>query len=273
MDYIQLNPQGIVTFLTNIYDRGSKGYIYRLKHDEHVLKNPYVMMCACSTPNWLTDQLKTKQFSEGYGRRTIIVCHEGIIRKKPTLSEEEREAGRRCEKRLVQIQNLAGSCRLTPDADKWFWETWYPNQKDPADTFTKNWYSSRHVNVLKIAMLTMLSESDELVVTINHVQLALALLEEVEKSFPMITSLMGRGELTEPVNNVLHYIKNKGGWVREKEMKKDLMFKDFKNPFEYMQVIDQLKQTEQIRVIEGHMINGVVCRIVAVPECVIEVKK
>lgn len=268
MDYLQLNPQGMVTFLTNIYDKGSSPYIYRLKGEEHILTRPYVTMCSCSTPTWLTDQLKTKQFAEGYGRRTIIVCHEGIERKKPTLSPEEIHAGKLCEERLREIQNLAGPFVLTPDADHWFWVEWYPKQKDPSDSFIRNWYSSRHINLLKVAMLTVLSETNELVVTKNHLQLALALLDEIETKLPMITSRMGRSELTEPMHNILHYVRASKGFVREKDLRRDCN-KDFKSTMELLSVLEHLIYTEQLKRIKQPA-NGVEVKFICLPECVIK---
>jgi len=251
MDYLQLNPIGMVAFLTNLYDRSF--YTYRLKNEEHVLENPYIMMCACSTPEWLTDQLKAKQFSEGYGRRTIIVCHEGIVKKKPTFSDAERQAVVRCKIRLHEIQNIIGPMVLEPSADKWFWD-WYLSSKEPDDKFLRNWNSTKHVNLLKIAMLTSLSERDDRIITIPYLQMSLEMLNEVERGLPMITNLMGRSELTIPCANILNILRLHGGVMSCKEVKLKT-YKDFKSSMEQWQVIEHLKNTEQI--VEGQTANGI----------------
>jgi hypothetical protein len=243
MDYLQLNPIGMVSFLTNIYDR--KHYIYRLKNEEHVLKNAYVMMCACSTPEWLTDQLKAKQFAEGYGRRTIFVCHEGIIRKKPTMSTEEHAAGRQCLERIQKISGLSGPMTLTPEADKWFWYDWYPNIKDPDDQFLQKWYSSKHINLLKVAMLTSLSERDDLVITLDYLQMSLGLLDAVETGLPMVTQRMGRSDLVGPSLTILYVVKANKGVILKKELLAKT-FKDFRDSLEQWRTIEHLKATEQL---------------------------
>jgi hypothetical protein len=242
MDYLQLNPAGMVTFLTSIY--GRKAYEYRLKNESHLLENPYVMMCACSTPTWLTDQIKAKQFSEGYGRRTIIACGAKTIRKRPVLTQEHINAGLRCEARLKQILSISGRMTMTPDAEKWFWD-WHVNLKDPDDYFIKNWYSTLGINLLKIAILSSVSERDDRIVTLDHMHLSLGLLKEVEKNLPMVTERLGRSELIEPALQIKAILRNHGGRYPEKQLKMDTL-KNFKSTMEQWQVIEWLKQTEQI---------------------------
>lgn len=243
MDYLQNNPVGMVTFLTNIYDR--RHYIYRLKHEERVLERPYVMMCACSTPNWLTEQVKSKQFAEGYGRRTIIVCNETINRKRPTRDSTNDAAWNRCVRRLLETQKIVGPCTLTPDADHWFWDEWYVKQKDPDDQFLRNWYSTKHINLLKVAMLTSVSERDDRVITLPHVQCAHGLLQSVEKNLPMVTQLIGRSETTESSATLLRVLRNHNGRMLEKELKMATI-KEFKNTTEQWQVFEFLRTTGQI---------------------------
>lgn len=243
MDYLQLNPIGMVTFLTNIYDR--RHYIYRLKHEENILENPYVMMCSCTTPVWLTEQVKSKQFAEGYGRRTIIVCSDRIVRKEPTMAPEATAAYQRCIAHLQRIQKLVGECRLEERAKRWFWDEWYVKQKDPDDPFLRNWYSSKHINLLKVAMLSSISERDDLLITLDFIQLALGLLEEVEHKLPMVTQLMGRSETTAATALLLQVLKNHKGIMLEKDLKMTTI-KEFKDMTEQWKVLEFLRTTGQI---------------------------
>lgn len=248
MDYLQLNPIGMVSFLTNIY--GKRFYNYRLKNEEHLLANPYVTILACSTPEWLTDQIKGKQFAEGYGRRTIIVCHEGINRRKPILTEESKAAYKRCVERLTQIRNFAGPFIFPKDAHDFFWG-WYTSLKSPADKFLRNWYSTLHLNLLKVAMLNSISERDDLTVVKDDLELALGLLKEVEKYVPMITSRIGRSELTEPSLHMLSIIRNSGGCIAKKELMA-MTFKDYKSTQEQWSVLQHLKETDQVKEISSN---------------------
>lgn len=252
MDYLQLNPVAMVTFLTNIY--GKKGYIYRLKNEEHVLENPYITMCACSVPEWLTDQVKAKQFSEGYGRRTIIVCHSGIVRKKPVLTDESRAARQRCLERLHKLKGFAGPAQMSEETKAYFWG-WYTALKDPDDHFLKNWYSTKHLNVLKIAMLSSISERDDLVVTTDHIKLSIALLDEIEHQLPMITDRIGRSEVVPATYIVLELLRNHGGEMPEKDLRMKTL-KDFRNTMEQFSVLTFMQTTGQIAV-EGRVKDGI----------------
>ena len=243
MEYIQNNPVGMVTFLTKIY--GKRHYIYKLKHEELVLERPYVMMLSCTTPDWLTDQLKTKQFAEGYGRRTIIVCNETIIRKRPVRTSVGDEAHLRCVVRLQEIQKLVGPFKLTNDGEKWFWDDWYVKQPTPDDKFMRNWSSTEHINALKIALLTSLSESDDLIITKPHLQLAVSLLEDVKKELPMVTQLMGRSEATMATSTLLRVVRNHGGKILEQELKISTI-KEFKDTTEQWKVLEFLRGTKQV---------------------------
>ena len=242
-DYLQNNPLGMVAFLTNIYDR--RHYTYRLKNEDRVLTFPYVMMLACAPPNWLTDQIKAKQFAAGYGRRTILVCNEGYVRKKPSLSQESVDAWKRCVSRLRDLESIVGPMVLEPAADEWFWNWYLHPEKCPDDPFFEAWRESWHINLLKVAMLISLSERNDRIITLPYVQLALEQLKEVEENLPMITSMLGRSELSEPVQLLMALVRNNNGAIMEKVLKIKTM-KMFKDTTEQWRTIEWLKSTEQL---------------------------
>ena len=262
MDYLQLNPIAMVTFLTNVY--GKNAYKYRLKGETRFVEHPYITLLACSVPEWLTDQLKAKQFSEGYGRRAILVCHEGIVKCKPTLTEPMKRAREACVKRIKQVEAMHGQVKVEPDAYAHFWK-WYLADKPPVgNIFLTNWHSTLHILALKVAMLTSISERDDLVITLDHICLALALLADIEKALPMVTSRMGKSEINEGALFLLRTLKNNGGKMNDKELKMATITQ-FRNPLEQYSTLEYLKTTGQIMVVK-EIINGVERRFVGLPE-------
>lgn len=253
MNYLALDPAGMITFLTDVHDR--KYYRYRIKNEEHTLVNPYVVILACSTPDWLTRQLRSDDFCSGFGRRTVFVCNDSDERRHPTLNESAKEALERCKTFLKKFSKRQGfEFKLTPAAYKWFWgnlneqgvgDGWYFTYKLSDDKFLRSWGRSKHILMFKVAMLTSISEDDAPVIDLKHLQLSLGVLDEVEKNLPMITSRIGRSEITEPIQNLLDYVRYHGGAVEEKILRKQTM-KHFKTPMEQIQVIEWLKQTEQL---------------------------
>ena len=262
MNYLALDPAGMITFLTDIYDR--KYYKYRLKLEEHVLINPYVVMLSCTVPEWLTRQIRSDEFCAGFGRRTIFVCDDSDIRMRPNLSDSSRQAEVLCKKRLVEVHRLVGEFKLSPAADAWFWKEWYPNHKLPQDKFLRGWARSKHIQMLKVAMLTVLSETNELVIEKNHLELALKLLDHIEDTIPMITSRMGRSEVNESAVTMLEVLKRAGGKMLEKELKM-LTFKEFKNAMEQYSTMQYLQQTGQI-VMVTEKVGDVDKRYVGLPQ-------
>lgn len=262
MNYLALDPAGMITFLTDIYDR--KFYQYRLKAEEHVLFNPYFVMLACTVPDWLTRQIKGDEFCSGFGRRTIFVCDDSDIRRRPSLSPDQRAAYLRCCDRLRQLSTIVGTFQFTPEAEDWFWVKWYPNLKHPDDKFLRSWSRSKHIQLLKVAMLTSLSERDDLIITIDYLHLALELLDHVLGNMSMITTRMGRSELVEPAATILSILRNHGGVIIEKDLRL-ATFKDFRNYMEYQQVLDYLKTTDQL-VCDNATLKGKVVRALFTPE-------
>lgn len=120
--------EGMATFLTDISDKYHSGYTYRLKNELHKIEHPYFTMLACTVPEFILDSLKSKDFSAGFGRRTVFVCSEEMIFKKPTITPGAVEALIACKKRLREILQLHGKFTFEPEAERWFWNDWYPNR-------------------------------------------------------------------------------------------------------------------------------------------------
>jgi hypothetical protein len=246
MGFLELNPVAMVNFLTTVY--GLKHYEYKLKNETISIENPYVMMCSASVPEWLTDQIKAKQFAAGYGRRSIIVCAEEEPHKWPTFTPEHELARIKCVERLKQIQNISGQMIVTPDAFAWF-KNWYLTQRKPDDRFLRNWYSTIDMNLLKLATLTSISERDDKVVTLDHMKFVWGQLQEVEKQLPMVTERLGRSETIEPALDVKLILTHHGGQYPEKQLLMDTG-RHFKSTQEQWYVMKWLRDTGQIKLVE-----------------------
>jgi len=266
MNYLALDPAGMVTFLTDISDR--KAYKYRLKNEEHLLLNPYIVMLSCTVPEWLTRQIRADEFCSGFGRRTIFVCDDSDIRMKPVLSAESKAAYERCVKRLKEIPSIVGEYKLSQAANDWFWKEWYPHYKLPDDKFLRGWGRSKHIQMFKVAMLTALSEGNDMVITKNLLEYALALLQHIEEQIPMITSRMGRSDVVEPAMNLLATLNHHDGWMFLKELKMSTIT-TFRNPTEQWQTIEYLKSTDQVVVFEKDD-NGTKRQVIALAKVVMK---
>lgn len=246
-NYISVDPAGMITFLTDIYDR--KLYDYRLVGELRYLVNPYVVLLGCGIPDWLVSKIKTAEFCGGFGRRAIFVCDDSdVIKDKITMTTEGHLARARCVAWLRKLQDVSGEFHLDADAQKLVTDDRRLRQRNyPTNKFLLSRARSLHVLVRKIAMLVALSESTtDFVVHEHHIALATQMLNNAEGTLPMLTDIMGRGELSSPAQSILRFIESHGGAVLEVKIKKEFVLREFKNPYEYVQVMEHLKQAEQI---------------------------
>ena len=264
-NYLALDPTGMVTFLTEIYDK--KGYRYRLKNEDHTLIHPYFVILACTVPGWFSSQIRSDIFCEGFGRRSIFVCNDDDIRE-PELrrSPEAQAAWSRCVEHLRVIQGNVGVFTFDAEARE-FYNAWYRSVKLPDDVFLRAWARSKHIQLIKLAMLTALSEGTGFVIPKRYLELGLATLQSFEDKFGMITMRMGRSDVMEPLMTMLDVVRNHGGQIPEKELKLVTM-KNFKSSLEQWQILKHLQETDQI-VIGVQKVNGVERRMVALPENVV----
>lgn len=200
INFISNMPPEWINVLNDIYDEDE--YHYRTKgQGEDIVCGPYVTMLAALTTEVSNDLQKQRIISTGLARRTIFQYGERRWNNPcshPTFTAEQNAARAKCVLRLKQLRKLSGEFTWGPGTEAW-WTKWYePHlasvpRKSPQ---TRSWFASKSIQVLKLAMLTALSEGDELVVQIPHFEMALELLGKCELDLYKIFGGAGRNELT-----------------------------------------------------------------------------
>ena len=115
-------------------------------------------------------------------------------------------------------------------------------------------------------MLVSLSENlENRVISEDHIAYSTAILTQAEQSLPMLTDIMGRGELSQPAQAIVNFIKNHNGRVLEVDIKREFQLKEFKNSFEFTHVMDHLRSTGQIEKTQLTGTDGVKRMVVSLP--------
>lgn len=243
-NFLSINPVTMIDFLTTIYDR--KFYDVKTKNKgTDTIVNPYVVMLACETPEWIVARLKESVISGGFSRRTIFV-YETDERDRipfPSVSKASKAALDRVEAHLRKLRDVSGEFQWTKEARD-FYSEWYINLKFPEDPIMYGYYKSKHIQLMKIAMLIALCTGLELVLTKEHLEVGLAFLNSIEKNMPSLSQGVGRNELAAPTARMMMHIETMGGLIAEKKLQ-SLMFKDME-PREYEAVMKHLEATDQI---------------------------
>lgn len=201
IDFISIDDKGWVNALNNIFDEPV--YHYRTKNmGEDVLTGPYIVLFGGLTTDVSKNMQKEQIIATGFARRTLFQYGErdfehprSILKETP----EQKAAFERClaHCRLLNSHKVAGAFTWSQECQDW-WDGWYnEHTKDIPNKSPniKSWFTSKPDQVLKLGMLSALSESLDLELKIEHLQLGLTYLEVLEKDLFKIFGGVGRNEL------------------------------------------------------------------------------
>jgi hypothetical protein len=233
----------MIDFLTTIFD--AKFYDTKTKNKGNdIIMGPYLSMIACTTPDWIRGWMREDVITGGFSRRALFVYFTGKIRRisRPKITPEMEKARDFCIAWGQKLKDVNGQFKLTPAAIE-FYDDWYVSLQIPQD-ITGGYYESKHIQMFKVAMLIALSESTELILDVNHLQLALAQLDLMERNLLRVFQGIGRNELSAVAAKVIDYLGVAQGRMAESELK-NLLFRDASSA-ESIEVIRFLEETGKI---------------------------
>jgi hypothetical protein len=173
-------------FLTVIYD-GKDDYKKRTRIGgmaaEHI-PFPWFNLLAGTTPVWLGERITKAELSGGLVARTLYIFSDEIVLK-PRLGHDPAYAKMREDlvHDLAYISTLRGEFTYeTPEARTWY-ETWRQDKSRfprMTDARTEGYFVRKPAHLLKVAMALSLSHKDELALSLEDLQLARKMLEQIE---------------------------------------------------------------------------------------------
>jgi hypothetical protein len=244
-NFISFNPVGMVQFLTDIYDEKVFDSSTIARGVESIV-NPCVNVLACVVPEWLRSELKSSVISGGFCRRMIFVYNtaERPLIPFPTIDQESKDARGRV---LVRLHDLYKAelrpFRWGPGARE-FYAKWYMQPRKSDDPIMSGYLRSKHIQLLKVAMLVSLSQSNDCVLMPADIEVALAMLDTIETNMSQLSQGIGASKLAFPMTRIVEFIEAGGGAVPEKKL---LLFmgRDIE-PRQVEEVLKHLITTDQI---------------------------
>lgn len=243
-NFLKVNPQGMLDFLTDIYDRKFFDTFFKGAGAD-VIVNPYVVLLACETAKWMREKMKLDIISGGFARR-LIPIYETKKRcsiPRPFLSEPMRQARARVIGTLHRIHDIVGTFTWEPTAIEFF-DKWYRSLKEPEDTAMEDYYSSKHTQLQKVAMLLTLTDHGDLLLRKETLERALALLDVIEPNMQALYEGSGLNIFADATAEMLRLIEVNGGMIPEKEF-----FRVTRRNMDYRQAqmtLMQLEKAEEI---------------------------
>lgn len=244
--FLGLNQSGMIDLFTDAYDEIYLEADYKNTGNDPI-PNPYLVLLACETPDWILTRLKTELISGGFARR-IIPVYEKEKRcaiPSPFVTPDMEKARERCVADLQKLEQKFGRVSLSPDAAEYY-SAWYikHEKNPPSDPLAKGFHSSQHAQVLKIGCLLTLLERDEMVMDLELLQVSISLIDRIVPGMLELFSGAGRNQLALPTKRLVQWIEAKGGRCSEKDFR---LFADRDmDPREVEGVIKHLFNTEQI---------------------------
>jgi hypothetical protein len=223
INFISIDANGWINALNDIYDEDL--YRYRTKNmGEDVLIGPYIVLLGALTNEVASDLQKARIISTGLARRTLFQYGErrwDDPHPKPTFDAHQKAARDRCVTHLKQLQKTGGAFAWSDEVDVW-WTEWYKSylvevpKQPPA---LQSWFASKSIQVLKLGMLTCLSEDFNLKLKIKHFETTLEFLAILEHELIRIFGGVGRNELAAVALKIGEFIEARDIPVSKRDLK------------------------------------------------------
>lgn len=266
--FLGANSAHMIDFLTTIYDQEVYDAKTKNKGDD-IIPGPYLTVLACTTPSNITRYLKEDVISGGFSRRALFAFEldEGDPIAFPSVSQQAQTAWSDCLTWAKSLEEVAGEFKWTLEAStwykKWYDELFYGLKQKQDQMMTRGYFKSKHIQLLKVAMLVSLAETKELTMTKDHLEVGLAILEKLETNLPKVFEGMGRNELAPVAARIVDMLEVIGQPVPEKKVLAEF-FRDA-DTRELYGVIAHLVNTGKIVRIEEKLQGSTVRHLLTTP--------
>jgi len=257
-EFLAISQANMIGFLTDVYDQ--EFYEHKTKNKgTAVVNGPFLNLLACTTPAWITTYLRSDIISGGFSRRTLFVfeTEKNSRNPFPKVTPEMAQALSRVVKHANKLLNVKGPFVWSEEARE-FYSDWYIKLEMPKDENLIGYYDTKHIQMLKVAMLVALSESFDLILEKRHILAALELLSLCERNLARVFQSMGKNNLNTGATQFLDLLKqfppttyqdqngqtHKAIMLPLKQMEA-AMFKNF-NAEEFKNIIEHLKSINKI---------------------------
>lgn len=216
-----LNPKDreMVNLFINLWD-GRKRLDKQTKlSGNDTVESPWINMVACTTPHWIADNMPPATVGGGFTSRCIFVYADAkekfvaypgrhippdIYEKKASLVHD-----------LEHISiALCGEYRLEPAAEawgeKWYEQLWKSSRDKYDDDQMSGYIARKQTHMHKLAMVLAASQRDELILTVEDLQVADQMLETIEADMPKVFSRIGRTEDSMQAERFISFVAKKG---------------------------------------------------------------
>lgn len=186
-----------IQVLTELYNPAVVYDVSTLSRGAKEIPYPYITLLGCMTPELTRSLVNENALSGGFSRRTIYIYgnRNGPPVPRPVTTPEQEEAKKYLIAHCREVQTLSGKFGFT-DAGTKAYDDWYiinhRELENATSTPILNFLQSKSVLVLKVAMLSRLAWSKELIIDKEDIEIAVAMVSSAQKHIDTIFSGVGR---------------------------------------------------------------------------------
>lgn len=241
-----INPQDrdMVNLYINLWDgRRALEKVTKMSGND-TIEAPWINLIACTTPNWIADNLPRAMVGGGLASRMLIVYADKKEAFVPFVDEVvEKDDDAQATALVHDLEhiavNLAGPVRFTPEARVWerrryvtFWEA----ASSQTNSSTIEGYAARkQTHLFKTAIVLSASRRDDLVIDVDDLQLAEAMLSDIEPDIERVFSGVGRSDESIHADRFVEFVKRKGAIRYEEAYRQVHMY--FPDPKAYESIL------------------------------------
>ena len=247
--FIGKESQKLIEDLCDLYDSSARwSYETKTSGTNH-LENVCLNLLGATTPSWLQTSLPQDAVGHGLTSRIIfaVADKKGKHLPYPFLTDRQKEMRPLLTQDLEQVQLLIGEMRFAKEVMP-LYENWYAEaESNPRfkDERFEGYVARRPTHLRKLAMLSSVSRSDELVITEYDFHRAKVILNDLEKTMKGAFGGLGVSHLGPVQDKVRKYI------LEHKEVTRPELFEHFWRDADSYQMDVILRSLKEARFIRG----------------------
>lgn len=215
---LNLQDKDMINLLIELWD-GKKTYekITKMSGND-IIEAPWINLQAGTTPHWIADNMPQAMIGGGLSSRCIFVYGDTKDKYIAYVDEQVQKGDAELRLKLIsdleQIAMLCGRFIITKDAREWG-SAWYERfWKDATsrmdDQMLEGYAARKQTHMHKVAMVLSASRSSSLMITVEDLQLANTMLEDLEKDMHRVFSRIGRSEDSMQAERFIEFVRRKG---------------------------------------------------------------
>lgn len=216
---INLQDRDMVNLLIELWD-GKKGYEKITKMSgNNTINAPWINLQGCTTPHWIADNMPPATIGGGLSSRCVFIYADQKEKYVAYVDEAIQEGDDTLRTSLIHdlehiATNFVGPFSISAEARNWG-RNWYEGfwkgaQERMDDQMLEGYAARKQTHLHKLALILSASRGDSQIISLEDLQLANIMLEDLEVDMPKVFSRIARTETSFQAERFIAMVAKKG---------------------------------------------------------------